>query len=468
MALRDYLAPEDTRQLANAAMEVLAHTGLRVHNNEAADLLLSNGADQEDGRILVPKRMVSEALDKAQSTFRLFGRDGRSIRLGTAATHVGPGSDALYQIDQETGSVRFSTLQDVARNVRLVDALDGFSFVMSTALPSGIVDHLYARVFGEMVRNTSKPMAVTMTTVQDFVEIHEMASIVAGGKEKLRSKPTFLAYLEPRSPLIFDDSSMQRLLYAAEHEIPYTYASGANCGITAPVTLQGAVVQGTAECLGGLVVGTLKNPDARFVFGSNSAGADLRKAWVSYGNPAWHITTAMYGSLGKYFNLPSWGTGGATDSVRVDAHAGAETEEGILMAVMYGTSLVHDAGFYNYGYCYDAKYLVFVDALIRRARHHERSWSFGDWELCIDEIDTVARQPEELPGYLASEFTARHFRESTYIPPAIWDVERIDLGVCAALGDRLASERNRILAEHQPEPIPAEVRRELDEYCAKL
>ena len=73
---------------------------------------------------------------------------------------------------------------------------------------------------------------MVVTTVQDLTEVHNIASIIAGGKEKLRAKPTFLAYLEPRSPLIFDDSSMQRLLYAAEHEIPYTYSAGANCGIS--------------------------------------------------------------------------------------------------------------------------------------------------------------------------------------------------------------------------------------------
>lgn len=140
----------------------------------------------------------------------------------------------------------------------------------------------------------------------------------------------------------------------------------------------------------------------------------------------------------------------------------------IFMATMYGTSLVHDAGFYNFGYCYDSKYLIFIDALIWRARHHERSMSFNDWELCIDEIDTVARQPDELPGYLASGFTVKHFRESMYIPPEIWSEERIDLAVCPPLGDRLASQRNTILREHEVEPIAPEASRKLDEYCEGL
>lgn len=65
MGFRDYLRPEDTKQLANAALEVLAHTGLRVENDETAELLLDGGAEREDGRVLVPKRMAHEALDRA-------------------------------------------------------------------------------------------------------------------------------------------------------------------------------------------------------------------------------------------------------------------------------------------------------------------------------------------------------------------------------------------------------------------
>jgi trimethylamine--corrinoid protein Co-methyltransferase len=469
MGLRNYLTDDETRQLANAAFEVLDDIGVRVESEEARDLLLGNGGARNDDRISIRKQMVNEALDKSRSTFRLFGADGsEGIRLGTNDTYIGPGSDALYQVDQDTGAVRYSTLEDVSANVRLIDGLPNLKFVMSTALPHGITDHLYAKIFGEMVRNTTKPMVVTMTSLDDIKEIHDIAVLVAGDEEGLQERPFFMAYIEPRSPLIFDESSLNRLLYAADHQIPYTYAAGANCGITAPITLQGSVVQGTAESLGGLVIGTLKNPEARFVFGANSAGADMRTVRVSYGNPAWHITAAMYSSLGRYFNLPSWGTGGATDSVRVDAQAGAETEEGIYMAVMYGASLVHDAGFFNYGYLMDAKYLVFVDALIARARYHARALNFDDASLCIEEIARIAGQPAEEGGYAASEFTARHFREHLYIPPEFMRADRVDSGVSAALGNSLLAARNKILTTHNPPVMDPERTRQVSAYLDAL
>ena len=467
MSITNFLSQEDTRKIVNAAIEVLSNTGISTDNKEAADLLLSNGATKRNDRIAIHSRMVRESLDRAQSTFRLYGRDGRSIRLGSGRSYIGPGSDALYQVDQDTGSWRFSTLDDVSKNVRLVDGLHNLEFAMSTALPYGITDHLYVRIFAEMVKNTVKPMAVTMTSVEDFKEIVDIAAIVAGSKEGLSDRPLFLAYVEPRSPLIFDDSSIQRLFYAAENGIPYTYAAGANCGVSAPVKLQGAVVQGTAESLGGLVLGTLKNPNSKFVFGANSAGVNMKTAWVSYGNPAWHVTTGMYASIGDYLNLPSWGTGGATDSVRVDAQAGAESEEGIFMAVMHGTSMVHDAGFYNYGYAYDPKYLVFIDGLVKRARHFEKSLTFNDEDLCMDQIDDVARHPED-GGFIMHEETARHLRESLYQPPDYMNTARIDSGNISVLGEQLAAERARILNEHVVTPLDVSTMNRVNEYMRGL
>ena len=85
--------------------------------------------------------------------------------------HFGSGSDALYQIDIETEQRRFSTLEDIAKNSRLLDKLDMFDFVMSTGLPQpGEIhkDKLYSTVFKTMTENTSKPIITTLTTLDDL------------------------------------------------------------------------------------------------------------------------------------------------------------------------------------------------------------------------------------------------------------------------------------------------------------
>ena len=50
----------------------------------------------------------------------------------------------------------------------------------------------------------------------------------------------------------------------------------------------------------------------------------MRSTIVSYGDPVWFKTTAMYADLGKFYGLPSWGTAGSSDSFEVDAQAALE------------------------------------------------------------------------------------------------------------------------------------------------
>ncbi len=87
-------------------------------------------------RILIPGTTVEEALRKAGSRIQMYNRDGKkTIAIRNGRTYFGPGSDALYNIDRQTGELRFSTLADVRENVKLADALTEFDFMMSMALP---------------------------------------------------------------------------------------------------------------------------------------------------------------------------------------------------------------------------------------------------------------------------------------------------------------------------------------------
>lgn len=242
-----YLSPEKAAEIHEAACQVLEKTGVKLDNEEAEALYLESGAKKDDeGRILITRTMVEEALEKAHPAIQLYTRDGvESIQVTNGKTYFGPGSDALYNVDRQTGEFRFSTISDITDNVKIVDALSGFDFVMSMALPQDVdPEKLYVEEFAEMVKNTDKPIVATLTGLEDIKRILQIASIASGGEEKLKAKPFFLAYLEPISPLKLDRSSTERLLFCAEKGIPIMFASGANSGSGAPITPEGGVVQG--------------------------------------------------------------------------------------------------------------------------------------------------------------------------------------------------------------------------------
>ena len=469
MARSLFFSPQKAIKIHEAALTVLEKTGVKLDHEEAKALYLDAGATKDDeGRILIPQRMVAEALEKAHPQIQMYDRNGeKSIRVTNGKTYFGPGSDALYNIDRDSGKRRNSSLSDVSNNVSLADGLDGFDFIMSMALPQDVDHHkIYPTVFTEMVKNTTKPIVTTLTTVEDIKSIHKIASIVAGGEAQLKAKPFFLAYLEPISPLKMDRSSTERLLYCAEAGIPMMFAAGANSGSGAPITPQGGVVQGTAESLAGLVLALLKNEDTKFVYGANTSSVDMKSMLVCYGAPEWYKTVAMYADMGKYYNLPSWGTAGCSDAFFVDAQAAMEAYEGILFALQSESTLVHGVGYLAHGELYDARMLILSDLMIDRARHILKSADLSENNLAVDVIDEVARRDDL---YLAHPHTAERFREALWMPPSFIERRKTEEREHAIeLTDLLSEEVDRLLNNHKPKELPESKVQQIGQYLDSL
>lgn len=125
-----FLSPRNAEIVHDASLQVLEQTGFKLEHKEALDLLLSAGATKDsEGRILIPRKLVNEAIEKTKNKvrFKLFNRDGdRHLSVRAGNTYFGPGSDALYNIDLDTLTYRKSVLSDVANNVQIADSLSGF------------------------------------------------------------------------------------------------------------------------------------------------------------------------------------------------------------------------------------------------------------------------------------------------------------------------------------------------------
>ncbi len=440
-----YLDRAQAEVVHQASLTVLERTGIALDHPEAEALLLEAGATRDgDGRVLLPPELVQAALDRAPRRVTLHDRRGApAMELEQGRTYFGPGSDALYQVDRQTGEPRDSRLEDVAENVRLADAL-GFDFVMSMALPRELPGpRLYPAVFAEMARNTARPLVSTAVTLDDVRHIRRVASLLVGGDERLRQRPFYLMYLEPLSPLIFDRNAVDKLLYCAERGVPFVFGAGANCGTGAPIRPEGAVVQGCAESLAGLVIAQLRDPATRFVFGSNTSSADMRSAMVCYGAPEWSRTVAMYADLARLHGMPSWGTAGCTDARLLDGQAAWEAYRGILLALQSGSTLVHDMGYMAFGELYDQRMLVLTMEMVREARHLLAPADLSEQALSTRVIDEVCRG-EVL--FLGHQDTARGFRQALFISRLI-NRDKVGQGGEDML-QRLGRRADQLLAAH--------------------
>jgi trimethylamine--corrinoid protein Co-methyltransferase len=448
------LSDEQIQEIHHTSLDILSRTGIVMKNEAGRELLLDAGAWESEQRIKIPPLMVMDAIGSAPSRISMHNRLGElTMPLEAGKVFFGPGSDCPFTIDVETGERRKPTAEDVRRIAQLCDGLDQIDFIMSMCTPSDVptMDH-YLHSFIGMIRGSVKPNVYTANDRQDMEDMYRIACAVAGGETELREKPFLLHYAEPISPLLFNDESVDKLLFCAEKGIPVTYLPSPNTGGGGPITLAGALALGNAECLAGLALSQLVQPGTPFLYGMNTAALDMKSAIVSYGSPEWPLGMAACTDLARYYGLPVWGTAAATDSKVVDAQAGIEATVSIMTAFLSRCNLVHDVGYIEYGTTSSMEMLVVADEIIRDVRYVMGGVEVSERTLAREAI----HRARPGGGFLADDHTLDNWRWAQWRPELI-DRSRYDNWVEKGRQDMTtrANERARqILAEHEVPPLP--------------
>ncbi len=464
------LSDEQIQTIHHTSLDILSRTGIVMKNEAGRQLLLDAGAWESNGpstspstgsgrssgqsRIKIPEHLVMDAIASASSRIPMHNRLGQlTMPLEAGKVFFGSGSDCPFTIDLETSERRKATAEDVQRIAHLCDGLDQIDFIMSMGTPSDVptMDH-YLHSFIGMIRGSVKPNVYTAKDRADMEDIYRIACAVTGGETALREKPFMLHYAEPISPLLYNDESVDKLLFCAEKGIPVTYVPSPNTGGGGPITLAGALALGNAECLAGLVLTQLVRRGTPFLYGLNTAALDMKSAIVSYGAPEWPLGMAAWTDIARYYDLPVWGAAGATDSKVVDAQAGIEAAISIMTAFLTRCNLVHDVGYIEYGTTSSMEMLVIADEIIRDVRYIMGGVEVSERTLARE----VIHRAEPGSGFLADDHTLDNWKWAQW-RPALIDRTRYDRWVKKGRKDMTtrANERAReILAEHQVPPLP--------------
>lgn len=469
------LSEEQVREIHYATLQILSEIGVEMRDPQGRELLLEAGALESDqpptgsdyGRVKIPEKLVIDAIDSAPSRIPMYDRLGNmTMPLELGKVFFGPGSDTPFTRDVRTGERRRATVQDVYDIARLCDGLENIDFIMSMGNPYDVrPDDLYIHEFISMIRGSVKPNVYTAKDRDDVEDLYRIAVAVAGGEQALHERPFFLLYAEPISPLLIPEESLQKLIFCAEKGIPASYPPSPNTGGGGPITLAGALALGNAECLVGLIISQLIHPGTPFLYGMNTAAMDMKSAIVSYGSPEWSLGMAAWMDLGRYYNLPVWGFGGATDSKVVDAQAGLELTFSIMSAFLTRCTLVHDVGYIEYGSTSSMEMLVIADEVIGMTRFMLEGVDINETTLALDATARV--RPGG--GYLADDHTLDNWKWAQWRADLI-DRYRYDRWV--ELGEKdmftRANERAlQILDEHEVTPLPDGAEAVIEEILAE-
>jgi trimethylamine--corrinoid protein Co-methyltransferase len=442
-------------EIHHASLEILRRTGVRVHHDEALELLRAAGCEIGDRHLVkFPAAVVEEALGYAPSRIVLCGRDGNPrVQLEGGRTFFGTGSDLPNIFDLETGERRLSRLSDVADTARLADSLANIDFVMSMALPSDLAAATSDRhSFLTMIENTTKPVVFTAWDETGLADIVAMAEAVAGGAEQLSLNPFLLAYLEPSSPLQHSKTVLAKMMIMADKRLPFVYAPGPVEGASAPVTPAGSLVMANAEILSGITIAQLRRRGTPVVYGSGSGPLDMRTTVATYSSPEFMLHCKAFAELGqRFYHLPTWGFSGCTDSKVPDAQAGADAALWILWTALSGNNLVHDIGYVESGMTCSYEMIVMCDEIISFVRRLTGGIELSAENLALETINEVG------PGgdYLICDHTLRHYKDCWY--PKVFDrfshQSWHQAGSPSILDTARAAARNAI-STHVPDPLP--------------
>ena len=287
-----------------------------------------------------------------------------------------------------------------------------------------------------------------------------MALLLCGGKEQFDQAPTIVHYSEPISPLVYFDPAIDKVMYCAENRIPLINFPAPQCCGSSPATFAGALVQASAESLSGLVVHQLVNPGAPFIYGAFTTIMDMRSTIFSYGAVEMSLMTAAMAQMAQSYELPFFGTAGATDAKFCDAQAGAEAALQILSAATAGSGLVHDcSSWMDHGSVASPEFMVLVHDIVDSVEHYMRGIPVSEETLALDVIHRVG------PGghYLQDPHTLKHFKEIKY--SAIFERMVYDQwkGAGAKTFEQRLQEATLKKMAHRPEPLDGKTIEALDE-----
>ena len=308
------LTDDELDEIHLATLEVLENTGLFFEDEEALEVLDGGGAliDKKNKIAKFPSYVVEDAIRSAPSKLLLAGRNPEndfvleSNRVGF--TNFGEG---VFIIDPYTGKHRETTKADVAASALIVDYLSELDVyeraVGASDVPTETVQLHNAEAW---LPNTSKHGFMGPGNGYLLNKIVEMASAIAGGKDKLLERPMISFITCPVSPLQLVRESCEIIMETARAGLTINVLSMAMAGGSSPVTLAGTLVDHNAEILGGLILSQLTRKGTKFIYGSSTTAMDLRLASASVGSPECALINAAVAQMATYYLLPSWVAGG--------------------------------------------------------------------------------------------------------------------------------------------------------------
>ncbi|MBC2706072.1 trimethylamine methyltransferase family protein [Desulfobacula sp.] len=464
------LSPEQIETVHEASLKILEKTGITYEQGleDTVQLLEDNGAaiDRDKKNIKFSKDMIAEQVARAPEKVVLCGQNPKNdLHLTENRVHLGTGGAAIKILDPKTGKVRSTTLKDLYDVSRLVDQLDNIHFLVRPCIATDIDKADYdINMFYACLAASSKHVMAGVNDEQGLHNVIEMASMIAGGPDKLAEKP-FISVITSFaiSPLKLCTQSTHIMQEANRNRIPVALSSAPMAGSTSPLTMAGTLAQLHAEQLAGITICQLTRPGAPLLYGGIPGMANLKTMGYSGGAVECGMMNASIHQLSNHIKVPNYNSAGLSDSKVPDAQAGYEKAFTVLLASMGGANYIHhSAGMLESMLTIAHEQFVIDDEIIGNACKVLKGIDIDAEHLALEVIDSVG------PGgnFMTSPHTMAHMRKEYYNGNGVTDRksrEKWEQDGSLDIRQRALAMAKKLLAGPKPSHIPEEIDKEIKE-----
>ena len=342
----DILDEQELEQIHESSMDLLEKTGVDVLNEEAREIYQQHGARIEGERVIIPRQLVKEAVDRAPSSFTLHARNPENtVKVGGNNSVFTPGFGSPYVTDIEQGR-RESTFQDYINFTKMaavsdnIDVLGGVLVEMND-VPSA---ERHLKMIYTGAKYSDKVLMGSSLGKERTLESLEMISLLFGSDEIITDRTVAISIVSANSPLMYDGKMAEAIIEYARHNQAAVIASLVMSGTTGPMSIAGGLVLQNVEILAGVVLSQLVNPGAPVVYGSASTITDMKTTNLTVGCSDYTKYIGATAQLARYYGLPCRAGGVLTDSLMPDAQAGYESMMILMSSMNYGINFLFHCG----------------------------------------------------------------------------------------------------------------------------
>ena len=403
--------------------------------------------------------LVLDALSRAPRSYKLCGRaDKTDLLLDGTSSYFGTDGCGTITVDFDTGEKRHSCKEDVAKMARVADYLSSIAFYwpMVSAQDCGRLAPLHE--LDASFRNTIKHVQTETVMGEKAAQYAvRMAEVVAGDSETLRARPPLSSLICTIAPLGHDREGIEAAIVFAKAGIPVGFMAMPTMGSTAPAVPGGALVVGNAEVVSAMVLMQLVAPGAPVFHALLASGMDPHTADYLVSLPQKYLCNVAAVQMAHDWGVPALaGTFGLDAGEPATWQLGRDSVYTALMCALAGTDITVGLGMLKASTVLLPEQIIFDDEIYHTHRILAKGLEISSDGLALDVIADVG------PGghFLAQKHTRQHLRQ-VWIPELTQPRPSLDQVASPDIRQRARGEFDRILAEHEPEPLEEAVQIEL-------